>query len=249
MKLSISELNTTYGNRNVLRDVSISLVEGLTFLAGLNGSGKTTLLHAIAGLKSYQGSIDLDGVNLLSLSRKDRARRMALVPQSLNTSFPIQIFDFVLSGRFPHLNWLGNYRSQDRVIVEKQLTAFGISHLARRTIREVSGGELQKALVARALVQQSPILLLDEPAQSLDPRHRLWLYNQLYQLADSGKMVICTTHDLEAIHRPKDRLIGVLNGQIIWDKAADQDKQEWMKVIYEVGKSGVNENESPSNKP
>ena len=209
--MKLHQLSVNLGKRNVLRGVSLSLSGGLVFLTGLNGSGKTTLLRAISGEIPYQGQISLDGQPLEAMGARERARHLAMVHQRPNMPFQLKAFDFVLMGRFPYLGLLGNYTREDRDIAMREMERMGVADFAERRLDEVSGGELQKVLIARALTQDAPWLLLDEPAQQLDPKNRVMLYGLLRELEAGGKRILCTPHDREALEGGQvqgDRLEG-----------------------------------------
>ena len=233
MKIQLENLHSSYQGRNVLRDVSASFLPQLHFLIGLNGSGKTTLLHCIAGLQPFEGTLWIGDNKLNSLTPLEKARQVALVPQQLSLSFPLRIFDFVLNGRFPHLSWWGQYNKTDLEVARQSLNQVGMYGFRDRFVREISGGELQKVLLARALCQSTPILLLDEPAQSLDPKNRAWLYAFLHVLSTSGKTIICTTHDLEALAQPEARILALKEGAIVFDQQGNPPSHQWlMENVY-----------------
>lgn len=193
---------------------------------GLNGSGKTTLLRAISGELDYRGSIRLGQEQVSELSPVRLARQLAVVHQRLNLPFQLRVEEFVLMGRFVHLGPLGNYGPEDRKRVGEELERLGIAHLAGRHLDEVSGGELQKALLARALCQDTEWLLLDEPGQQLDPRNREELYQLLQKLAESGRKLLCSTHDREAVDLGKGRVVGLRAGRVVLDEKCP----DWVRV-------------------
>lgn len=187
----------------------------------------------MAGLHDFDGGLQLETQSLPELSSTERARLIALVPQQLSLAFPIRIFDFVLNGRFPHLNWWGQYSKEDTEIARQSLAEVGMQAFENRYLKEISGGELQKVLLARAICQQTPVLLLDEPAQSLDPKNRIWLYSFLHQYSQKGKTIICTTHDLEALETPDARVLALKDGQIVYDGVGENLRKEWlMEEVY-----------------
>ena len=179
LKIELHQVTVQPGERSILRDVSLSFFESLTYILGINGSGKTTLLKAVLGDMAYSGEILINGENANRLNAKERARLIAVVRQRVNLPFQIKVFDFVLMGRYPSLDWWASYSANDRKRVGEELSRLGIEHLTDRNLDQVSGGELQKVLLARAMVQDTPWLLLDEPGQQLDPKNRKELYASL----------------------------------------------------------------------
>ena len=198
----------------VLRDLSFLFKRGLNYLMGLNGSGKSTLIRCISHQIPYEGDIFLGETNLKSLSTKERAQKLAIVYQNLHIPVKIRVFDFVLSGRFPYLGWLGDYTNDDRAIAHDKLEIMGVLDFKDRFLSEISGGELQKVFLARALCQEGNTLLLDEPGQSLDPKSRQELYVMLEELAAGGMDIICATHDFEALDSEQAYIWGLKNGHI-----------------------------------
>lgn len=231
--MQLDKLSVKKRDRVILEDISVSFANGLTYVVGLNGSGKTTLLKCLAQLIPYEGKIWLDQLPLDKLSPKVLAQKISVVPQHLNIPVKIRVYDFVLMGRFPYLNWLGNYQKADHESVNRQLEALAIADLAHRYLDEISGGELQKACIARALCQDTPILLLDEPGQSLDPKNKIHLYRQLETLAQAGKTLICATHDLEPLDNPEVQVVGIRAGEVVLHTAGGDIRSLLMKKVYQ----------------
>ena len=241
LKIELHQVTVQPGERSILRDVSLSFFESLTYILGINGSGKTTLLKAVLGDMAYSGEILINGENANRLNAKERARLIAVVRQRVNLPFQIKVFDFVLMGRYPSLDWWASYSANDRKRVGEELSRLGIEHLTDRNLDQVSGGELQKVLLARAMVQDTPWLLLDEPGQQLDPKNRKELYALLKELSTRGKKIICSTHDKEAVDGGEARIIGLRDGEVIYDQASGATwDQVWEKVYYwSTGKSSI----------
>lgn len=220
------------GKRNILRDVSLSLSGGLVFLMGLNGSGKTTLLRAISGELPYRGLVKVGDRDLGEMKSRERARCLAMVHQRPNMPFQLKVAEFVLMGRFPYLGLLGAYSSEDRKLSRREMERLGVDRFAERRLDEISGGELQKVLIARALTQDAPWLLLDEPAQQLDPKNRRMLYALLRDLVKDGKKILCTTHDREALEGGDCRVIGLREGNVVMDEAGEVEWKDLEAAIY-----------------
>lgn len=219
--------------RRVLSGLGFQLEAGLHFLAGANGSGKSSLLLALAGLVPYEGSIRLGGEELKSLGPAARARRVSLVQQARPTALPFSIREFVLMGRHPHRPFLASYSASDRQRCEEALAMMGIRALAERPLAQVSGGEQQKAALAQAVCQDTPLILLDEPEQSLDPRGRRDLYLLLDALASQGKCILCATHDLDALRRPAARALGLHSGRLVFDQPGGACAEAQLSFLYE----------------
>ena len=229
-ELSIANLFISYRNRDILKGVSIRFSTGLNYVIGLNGSGKSSLLKAMAGLISYRGSIQLHSRELSDYSARERARQVALLSQQLQLPFRTRVIDFVLMGRFPYLNWLGNYSKTDHQLAEQAMESMQIRSFRDRYMDELSGGEFQRVNLARALCQDSPVLLLDEPAQSLDPRSKASLYAMLQELT-ANHLLICATHDLDYI-QPHARVLGIRDGGVVWDRQGPGERKAIMQQVY-----------------
>jgi iron complex transport system ATP-binding protein len=217
----------------VLSSLSFELEAGLHFLAGANGSGKSSLLLALAGLLPYEGSIRLAGEPLKGLAPQARARRISLVPQARPSALSFSVREFVLMGRHPHRLLLASYGLEDQRRCEEALALMGIAPLAGRRLSQLSGGELQKAALAQALCQDTPVILLDEPEQSLDPRGRRELYGLLDALALQGKCILCATHDLDALRRPAARALGLRSGRLVFDQPGGACADAQLSFLYE----------------
>ena len=232
MTITLKEVNVSLGEKPVLKHINFSFDKGLNFILGLNGSGKTTLLHCLSKGVSYEGYISVDGTPLKEMSPKDFARIISIVHQKWSIPFRISVMDFVLMGRFPYLNWLGNYSKHDRELVYKELERLHILHLKDRFIDQLSGGELQRVFLCRAMAQNCPIMLLDEPAQSLDPPGKKELYLLLRELAGQDKTIICTTHDIEILPLEGSHVIGIREGELVFKGNVEALSPEIQAKIY-----------------
>ena len=199
----------------VLGDVNLSLLPGsITVLLGPNGSGKSTLLKTLAGsLPVIQGSATLDGRPISSFSARELARKVAYVPQEEEPQYAFSVREAVTMGRLPYADSL--YDSKDDVdAAAKAMQQAGCSDLAERSIVELSGGELQRVLIARALAQGPELLLLDEPTSHLDVHYALELVGLLHRLAAGGLTVLVAIHDLTLAARMGDAAVLLGKGKI-----------------------------------
>jgi len=213
--MSINNLSFNYAGVPILNNVEFNVGLGeLVTIVGPNGSGKSTLLKCINRiLKPKQNSVLINGVDSGKLSVKELSMMMGYVPQTSVSAFPFTVFDVVMMGRKPYIHW--SVGERDSEIVALMLDFLGIGHLALRHFSELSGGEQQKVIIARALAQQPEILLLDEPTSSLDIRHQLEILCILRGLAQSGgRSVVVTLHDLNLASRFSDRMIMLKKGYV-----------------------------------
>ena len=182
--------------RPVLHDVSFQLDKGETLcLLGPNGTGKTTLLNCLLGLRRQKrGTILLDGKDLSQLRIRERSKLMAYVPQSTGLAFSYEVWEVVMMGRVAHLNPGAAHTARDREIVMQALELLHVEHLANRRFPELSGGERQMVLVARAIVQQAKYLILDEPTANLDYSNQIRILRAIRSLAKEGYGVLMTSH-------------------------------------------------------
>jgi len=217
MRLKIDRVQFYYEARKVLDEISFEAGEGeFIGLIGPNGSGKTTLLKIIDGiLKPRVGSVYLDCKRISELDPKELARELAMVPQTADLSFDLKVFDVVMMGRYPYLGRLSFEREVDEEKVRFWMKLTNTLHLAERSIREVSGGERQRVLIARALAQEPRILLLDEPTSNLDVCYQIEIMNLLKELVEKlGLTIICAIHDLNLAARYSDKMILINGGRI-----------------------------------
>ncbi len=195
--LNVEHIKFAYKhNIPVLEDVSFTAEKGeIICLLGPNGTGKTTLLRCILGLfKPTSGSITYDSADVLAMSNSKRAKIMAYVPQSSALSFPYSVKDVVMMGRVSHVRAGASYKEDDRMICLQSLEKLNIMALADRPFQELSGGEKQMVLVARALAQQSSLLIMDEPTASLDYSNQIKILKTIRSLSEQGYTIIMTSH-------------------------------------------------------
>jgi iron complex transport system ATP-binding protein len=216
VKLVASDIVFGYQReREVLHGVNLSLHSGeVMSLVGPNGSGKSTLLKCLNRLINFNnGRVTVDGADLRQLSLRQLSQRMAYVPQSARNIFPFSVFDVVLMGRRPHVSW--RVGPADRHKVATLIHTLKLSHLAERQLGELSGGEQQKVLLARALAQEPEILLLDEPTASLDIQHQLEVMKMVHALSrEQNISVLMALHDLNLAARFSDTVLMLRQGRV-----------------------------------
>ena len=230
LPVSVKSVTVNINARNILEDVSLFFPPGTHFLVGRNGSGKTTLLEVICGLRPAQGSVEVLGEPISSLSATERAKRIALVPQRSSFNHRISLHDFMLLGRFARLGFWGVPTLEDKEKVDEWISFLGMNAFSRRFISTLSGGEFQKALIGRGLCQETPVILLDEPCQSLDPPSQEMVYALIERIGKTGKTVLCVSHDAEPIHKPGFSVIGFKNGKIAWQGMSGPETWEILRV-------------------
>jgi iron complex transport system ATP-binding protein len=207
-----------YGATPIVSDVSLSLPRGAVgALIGANGSGKSTLIRLLAGLLTpSSGQVSVDGVPLLTISLRERAKRIAYVPQSTPTVFPFTAMEVVLTGRSPYSGRFSFESKDDEEIALAALASLDADHLANRPVTELSGGERQLVTVARALAQEPDVMLLDEPASALDLKHRTQLARALRRLSsERGISALMITHDLMLLDSVADLILAMKCGRMI----------------------------------
>lgn len=218
MTYSLRAVGMRYGAAEVLRDVTLTFDRpGLTAIVGPNGAGKSTLLGIIAGLRGdYGGQCLLDGREVREWRRRALARVVSFVPQSLRLEFPFTAEQVVMMGRTPHCD--GMFESpEDFAEVERAMDVTDTLHFRARDFRSLSGGERQRVVLASALAQSAPVLLLDEPTTFLDLRHQVGIYRLLHDLSSAGRCVIAVTHDLNLAAAHADRVVLLDRGAVAAD--------------------------------
>ncbi|HSO72721.1 MAG TPA: ABC transporter ATP-binding protein [Thermodesulfobacteriota bacterium] len=217
--LDIHSLTCAYGDHVVLRDINLRLAAGeMAGLLGPNGSGKSTLLLALAGvLQPTHGRVSISGQEVHAADARWRARQMASVPQKITVSFPFKCLSAVLMGRYPYLQGWGDYSREDLDLALAAMEQTGTLHLAARPLPEVSGGEAQMVMIARALAQEAPMLLLDEATSALDAAHKIQIFDLLREKNRQGLTLLGVMHDINLAALYCQRLIFLKQGQIMAD--------------------------------
>jgi cobalamin transport system ATP-binding protein len=193
---------------------------GWTALIGPNGAGKTSALRALAGLVPYDGEILVDGRDARRLGRRALARLVAFVPQKPETPAALTVAEYVLLGRTPHISYLGGEGRSDRAAATRALRRLELETFAQRPLGSLSGGELQRAVLARALAQEAPLLLLDEPTTALDLGRQQLVLELVDALRADGLTVVTTMHDLTLAGQFAERLVLLNEGSVVAEGAA-----------------------------
>ena len=205
-----ARLSASYGKKQVLRDISFCLPEGVTALLGRNGSGKSTLLHCIAGALPFEGSVKLDGKELKGLTAREKAKLLSILPQMLpSPDLPAE--EVVGFGRSPYSARLS---AKEREEVRAAMQKLGIGELATRRVSTLSGGEKQKVFLAMLLVQDTPLVLLDEPTTYMDLPFKSVFFSVLQELKEKKKTVLFVSHDLSDGIASSDHVLVLEEGGI-----------------------------------
>ena len=210
--LTLSNFSVSVRARNVFRDVSLSIGEGeLVGLIGPNGAGKTTLMRAALGLVPFTGKS-----SLAALSQAKRARQVAWMPQSREIAWPVSVEDVVMLGRMPHMT-TRIPSDADRERADEALAWMDLQAMRHRAATRLSGGEQARVLIARALAQDTPLLMADEPVAGLDPAHQISTMQTFGTLAQAGKSVLVSLHDLSLAARHCTRIVMLGKGGLVAD--------------------------------
>lgn len=236
--LEIDRISVSYGSKKALDRFSVKIDSGeIVAVLGPNGAGKTTLIRALSGiLNPTTGSIFVSGQDLVSMNPQQRARRIAVVPQARNLPADFTVYQTVLLGRSPYLGWFGQTREIDHQLTQLALQSTDCEGFAERLVGELSGGEQQRVLLARALAQDTPILLLDEPTTYLDLQHQSNLLTRIQKLAaGQGKTVLIVLHDLNLASLYANRIVLLVEGQIFAQgEPADVLTEDILERVYHI---------------
>lgn len=239
MDIEIEKLRFSYDKKEILKEIDLKITKGkLTGILGPNGCGKSTLLKNILGyLDAESGSVKFNNKNMRELKKKDIAKIVSLVPQKSSLMTNMSVEEFVLLGRLPHLKsaWHG-YTYEDKEYVKNNLKLLNLENFSKRVALSLSGGEFQRVLLARALTQDTKILLLDEPTSALDLNHAVEMLNSVKNLIDAkGLTGIVVLHDLNLASMFCDEIIMMKNGKVKYQGAPEKVITENnLKEIYNL---------------
>jgi iron complex transport system ATP-binding protein len=237
LSVEVSNLSFSYGDRLIIDKINFYVEDGqLISVLGPNGVGKSTLFRCILGLlRDYTGKIFLTGKDIKKLSTGEMAKLIAYIPQSHYPSFNYSVFDMVLMGTAVQISSLSSPGKKQIELVNRALDKMGIYHLKERGYMQISGGERQLVLLARALVQEAKILVLDEPTSNLDFGNQIKVMLQIKNLAKEGYTIIQSTHNPDQTFLFSDKIMAMKGGRIIkYGKPDDIISNDLIQSLYDV---------------
>ena len=236
--LEIDDIQVAYNRRTALDSISLTVRPGeIVGLIGPNGAGKTTLIRAVSGVLPIQkGAVRLFGHELHNLSERESARYLAVVPQARNLPPSFTVYESALIGRTPYLGWLGHTAAIDHDSTRLALERTQLQGLSDRRVGELSGGEQQRVLLARALAQETPVLLLDEPTTHLDLQHQSNLLNLVRKLANERHLaILMALHDLNLAGLYADRVALLVDGHLAaFGSPQDVLTEQILAAVYRI---------------
>ena len=224
-QISAEHISVAYEDKVILKDLSLDLLDGnITTIIGSNGCCKSTLLKALTRIQAIKsGQILIDGETIAKLSTKEVAKKIALLPQVLEATEGISVYELVSYGRFPHQKYLGNLTSFDRDKIHWAMEVTRVTPYANLDVDSLSGGQRQRVWIAMALAQDTDTIFLDEPTTYLDMNHQLEILELLYRLnQENHKTIIMVLHDLNLAARFSDCLVAMKDGEIKYQGSAEE---------------------------
>ncbi len=236
--IKVSNLKYSYSEKPILNDISFTVTSNdFVGLIGPNGAGKSTLIKCLCNyIKDYQGDVYFHNIPLSDHSDIERARQVSVVVQQPHFEFDFTVQDVVLMGKYPYLDFWQNYTNDQIVQTENILKELNINHLSDRYLTELSGGEFQLVMIARALNQDTDILLFDEPASHLDIHHQIGIFSLLQkQNKEQNKTILAVSHNINLAAEFCDKILILDNGHIVaYGKTEDVLKKEELKKVFQV---------------
>lgn len=243
MNLNVTKIKFAYEKKDILNELSFSCEKGeVISIVGPNGSGKTTLLKCINKiLHAREGTVGIGEKDVLRMKYEDVAKNIAYVPQMLEENFLVDVIDVVLMGRTPHIKWRVSDKDLDVVI--NVMRKLGIEDLAYEKYSSLSGGQKQKVLIARALVQETDIYLLDEPISFLDIKNQIEVMNEARKVAkEENKIVIMVIHDLNMAKKYSDKIVLMNHGKVVdFGESREVLNCKNIKIVYGVDTDIIND--------
>jgi iron complex transport system ATP-binding protein len=234
----VQDLSFSYGDVVALSGINITIHRGeFIAIVGENGSGKTTLLKNVAALLNPgRNTVHVNGTDITTLSASHLAKEISVVPQNSHIEFDFTVSDIVMMGRTPYINRFGQESTEDAEVVQWAMKTAKIEHLGGRSVRSISGGELQRVIIARALAQKTRIILLDEPVSQLDIRHQLSIMGTVRELAhEHGLTIVTVLHDLNLAAEFCDYLYLLKDGKLV---CGGEPKEvltyERIEMVYQI---------------
>jgi len=235
--LHIDDIHFSIDGKKILDGISARFEpRKIHGIIGPNGSGKSTMLKSICRIWAPQsGSIAIDGRDYTGIPRKELSALVTFVPQNATIAFPISVYDTVSMGRNPHLGRFEGLRQKDREIIERALRQTNIYELKDRIINELSGGEAQLAIIARAIATEAPLILLDEPTSELDVKHTLEIFAILTEFKEQGKTILVAIHDLNLARRFCDTISIMNHGTLFYSGSPEKAfSPEIIRQVFQV---------------
>ena len=234
MNIEINNLSFAYKDKLALDDINLTMESGdLVTILGPNGSGKSTLLKCIVSiLKTNDGAIHIDGRSQKSYTHRETSQLIAYIPQSEICTMEINVFDTVMLGRKPYIGWHSSQEDLEKT--ERILLELDLEEFAFRSMQTLSGGQRQRVYIARAMIQEPKILLLDEPTANLDIYHQLKVMELLKKLAAEGMIIILTEHDINMASRYASKVIMLRNGKVFNCGDNSVFSEENIRNLYDI---------------
>jgi iron complex transport system ATP-binding protein len=233
----VEHLTYKYDRRPILRDISLSLGRGKVIsLLGPNGAGKSTFFKCVLGLlEGYGGRISIDGVDIRKMSAREQARKIAYIPQSHQPAFNFTVLDMVLMGASAHTSSMSPPGKEAVSAAMESLERLGMADLSDRIYTHISGGERQLVMIARALTQRAPIMIMDEPTANLDFGNQMVVFGRIRELAGQGYTVIQSTHNPDQAYAFSHEIIAMKSGRVVaYGTPQEVISQEIIQQLYDI---------------